>query len=204
MTQFQGNFKYFLDNKEITDINDLPTFYKTVKIDGLNIYFTSVSAPKKEINTSSDITKPFYLDEVIDSLPEYKEAFMEDILNGCYVKVTGDKMFNIETVKKDNLKKAYKETEGKIDYSEINLGILDLMAERMQENKHKYPVGNSKKPMNIKGLEWALFRHLKKMIQPIKNDPETYKQHLSAILCNASMILDQLEIISKENLDNKK
>lgn len=87
-----------------------------------------------------------------------------------------------------------KETNGKIDYSEINLEILDLMAERFTANKHKYPQGNMKKPIDIKSLEWALFRHIKKMIKPIENDTETYKEHLSAILCNASMILDQLHL----------
>lgn len=88
------------------------------------------------------------------------------------------------------------ETNGvpKVNYSEINLDILDLMAQRMMANKHKYPEGNSKKELNIKDLEWALFRHLKKMIKPIKGDEESYRDHLSAILCNASMILDQLEL----------
>lgn len=95
---------------------------------------------------------------------------------------------------------AYKETEGikesngKVDYSEINLEILDLMAERFTANKHRYPKGNMKKTIDIKSLEWALFRHVKKMIQPIETDEETYKDHLSAVLCNASMILDQLKI----------
>ena len=93
-----------------------------------------------------------------------------------------------------NMEEGVKETEGKADYSEINLNILDLMSERMQKNKHKYPKDNSKKPMDVKGLEWALFRHIKKMIQPIENDPESYKEHLAAVLCNASMILNQLEL----------
>jgi len=87
-----------------------------------------------------------------------------------------------------------KETEGKVDYSEINLEILDLMAERFTANKHKYPKGNMKKPIDIKSLEWALFRHVKKMIQPIETDEETYKDHLSAVLCNCSMLLDQLKV----------
>jgi len=86
-----------------------------------------------------------------------------------------------------------KETDGKTDYSEINLEILDLMSDRFTANKNKYPVGNMKKPIYIKSLEWALFRHVKKMIQPIEGDYETYKEHLAAVMCNASMILDQLK-----------
>ena len=68
------------------------------------------------------------------------------------------------------------------------------MAERFTANKHKYPKGNMKKPIDIKSLEWALFRHVKKMIQPIETDEETYKDHLSAVLCNCSMLLDQLKV----------
>jgi hypothetical protein len=98
---------------------------------------------------------------------------------------------------KDLAKNGVKETEGKADYSEINLNILDLMSERMQKNKYKYPLGNSKKPIDLKSLEWALFRHVKKMVQPIENDPESYTEHLAAILCNSSIILDQLELKNK-------
>lgn len=84
-----------------------------------------------------------------------------------------------------------KETEGKLDYSEINLQILDLMAERFTANKHKYPKGNMKKPLDKDSLVWAAFRHIRKMLQPIENDPENFKEHLTAVLCNMSMILDQ-------------
>lgn len=87
-----------------------------------------------------------------------------------------------------------KETENKVDYSEINLGILDIMAERFTANKEKYPKGNMKKYIDKENLEWALFRHIKKMISPIENDPENYEEHLAAVLCNASMILDQLKL----------
>lgn len=94
-----------------------------------------------------------------------------------------------------------KESEGKVDYSEINLGILDMMAERFNANKHKYPKGNMKKPIDVNGLLWAAFRHLKKMIKPVENDPEDLKDHLAAVLCNMSMVLDQLEL--KNNRINK-
>jgi hypothetical protein len=94
-------------------------------------------------------------------------------------------------------KQGIKETKNKTDYSEINLGVLDLMAERFTANKHKYPKGNSLKPIDVKDLCWALFRHVKKMVKEESNDPETFKDHLSAVLCNGSMILDQLEIKTK-------
>lgn len=94
----------------------------------------------------------------------------------------------------------YKEREGKVDYSEINLNILDLAAERFTANKHKYPKGNMLKPLDKLSLVWASFRHIKKMIKPPTDDPETFKEHLSAIVCNMSMILDQLEREEKNKL----
>jgi len=90
------------------------------------------------------------------------------------------------------------ETANKTDYSEINLGILDIMAERFTANKHKYPKGNMLKPIDSSSLLWATFRHLKKMIKPMKDDPETYDEHLAAILCNMSMILDQKDLHNKK------
>lgn len=91
----------------------------------------------------------------------------------------------------------YKENNGKVDYSEINLGILDLAAERFTANKHKYGKNNMKKPLDKNNLCWAMFRHVKKMLQPPKDDSENYKEHLAAVVCNASMILDQLNLEEK-------
>ncbi len=96
--------------------------------------------------------------------------------------------------------KGVKETDGKTDYSEINLNILDLMSKRFTANKHKYPHGNMLKPIDKQSLVWAAFRHIKKMLQPMKDDPETYEEHLSAVLCNMSMILNQLEIDRNANI----
>ena len=86
-----------------------------------------------------------------------------------------------------------KETDGKLDYSEINFELIDLMAKRFMDNKHKYPKGNTLKVINKDEILWAAFRHIRKMIQPIKNDPETYKEHLAAVATNMSIILDQLK-----------
>jgi len=88
----------------------------------------------------------------------------------------------------------YKETANKSDYSEINLGILDLMADRFSANKGKYEHGNSKKPLDKQQILWALFRHVKKMVQPIEGDEENFRDHLAACLTNCSILLDQLEI----------
>lgn len=95
--------------------------------------------------------------------------------------------------------KGIKESNGKADYSEVNLNVLDLMAERFTANKHKYPKGNMLKPIDKEELLWAAFRHIKKMIKtPRGGDSETYIEHLAAVLCNMSMILDQIEIEEDE------
>lgn len=99
------------------------------------------------------------------------------------------------------MSEGYKETEGKLDYSEINLELLDLMAKRFNKNKDKYPPGNMKKPIPLDGLLWAIFRHTRKILQPIKGDPETTEDHLAAIGCNASMALDQLRLKSDNEVD---
>ena len=96
-------------------------------------------------------------------------------------------------VKDAEIVKGIKENNGKLDYSEVNFELLDLMAKRFMDNKHKYPKGNMLKPIDINELEWAAFRHLRKMIQPIKGDIESYEDHLSAVACNLSMILNQLK-----------
>lgn len=92
-----------------------------------------------------------------------------------------------------NSSSGIKEQDGKIDYSEINLELLDLMAQRFTANKHKYPKNNMLKPIDKDSLAWAAFRHIRKMLQPIENDPETYEDHLTAVACNMSMLLDQLK-----------
>jgi hypothetical protein len=87
-----------------------------------------------------------------------------------------------------------KDQNGKIDYSEIDFDILDLMAKRFEANKHKYPKGNMLKPIDEKSLMFALFRHWKKILQPIEGDQETFEDHISAILCNAQMIWQQRKL----------
>lgn len=109
------------------------------------------------------------------------------------------KMFNMDAGlggSTHNIEVGIKENKGKLDYSEINFVLLDLMAKRFMDNKHKYPKWNSQKRIDRKELEMAMFRHIRKIINPIDGDSETYLDHLAAIGNNASMILDQIEIES--------
>lgn len=95
---------------------------------------------------------------------------------------------------------AIKDTQGKIDYSEIDFDIVDLMAKRFNANKHKYPKGNMLKPIDKKDLLMAMYRHWRKMYQPIPDDPETELDHIAAILCNAQMVYQQITREIKTNL----
>jgi hypothetical protein len=166
--------KYYLNNREVSE----EEFYSTNNLSVSNPFRgeKQVNQAVKEaigLSTRHKANTPMiHLDEAIEQWKELIDGAVE-------------------------AQHGVKETEGKADYSEINLNILDLMSERMQKNKYKYPPGNSKKPIDLKSLEWALFRHIKKMVQPIENDPESYTEHLAAILCNSSIILDQLELKNK-------
>lgn len=165
------------------------------------VYFKSSPEQAKEIQRLCDNL----INEIEDNNISNSMTYFNEVLNHKNTNSTRHKSKDGENHKDSRIRfessfdsvfpqQGIKETSGKTDYSEINLSILDLMAERFTANKHKYPKGNSLKPINKKDLVWALFRHVKKIIKEESNDSETFKDHLSAILCNSSMILDQLEI----------
>ena len=190
------NFHTINEVKEYMKDTDY-THYFVYDINGKKISWGSVNKDSKNNQISAEQNKTeenlvFKKDSEI-----HKEELKPDFSFTSTPKEINDAVNDArsegvnEGVKRNN--EGVKESNGKTDYSEINLEILDIMAERFTANKHKYPQGNMKKPIDIKSLEWALFRHVKKMIQPIETDEETYKDHLSAVLCNCSMILDQLK-----------
>ena len=154
------------------------------------------SLAEKLIESDSDIMARFiFQDEEDDALTDkVLKIILED--NSILGQIKDDVIFNYNRGEKETMEylKGVKETDGKLDYSEINLEILDLMAERFSANKHKYPKNNMKKAIDKNSLVWAAFRHIRKMLQPIEDDPETYKEHLVAVLCNMSMLLDQEKI----------
>ena len=88
-----------------------------------------------------------------------------------------------------------KETEGKIDYSEIDWEFIDGMALRMNANKNKYPKNNvdNMTEYDIPLLEQAAFRHLRKMLQPVEDDTESYSDHMFAVADNLMMIYKILQ-----------
>lgn len=190
--KYEGNFNYFLDgeSKTVDDIRKLVTLGMTVSVDGLNVNYFSPKITKtdKLLKQADEVQKQnggrLNLDSLVYAFelqrePEYptqkdRDEFKKkiSILNNTVGK---------------------KETEGKLDYSEINFRLFDLMAKRFMDNKHKYAKGNTLKDVNKDDILWAAFRHIRKMIQPIENDTETYEDHLVAVATNMSIILDQLD-----------
>ena len=142
-----------------------------------------------------------------EELPPHTKEYVDDYMKSLMEIHTGlsdtdKKWFKVtEKLRKTTPKKplqsefknGVKETEGKLDYSEINFRLLDLMAKRFMDNKHKYPKGNTLKVINKEEILWAAFRHIRKMLHPIKDDTETYEDHLAAVATNMSIILDQLK-----------
>ena len=85
----------------------------------------------------------------------------------------------------------YKESEKKLIY-DIDFDYVKMMAERMQLNRDKYPVGNWKKPLQVEDLKQALFRHIMEVMKDNYSDEQKFG-HLVALGCNAFMIIEQLK-----------
>lgn len=85
----------------------------------------------------------------------------------------------------------FKETEKKLIY-DIDFDYVKMMAERMQLNRDKYPVGNWKKPLPVEELKQALFRHIMEVMKGNYSDEQKFG-HLVALGCNAFMIIEQLK-----------
>jgi len=66
-------------------------------------------------------------------------------------------------------KNGIKETDGKLDYSEINFKLLDLMAKRFMDNKVKYPKGNTKKVID-KGFRFE-YNFMADALDNLLSDP---------------------------------
>ena len=85
----------------------------------------------------------------------------------------------------------YKESTNKLIY-DIDFDYITGMAQRMQLNRDKYPVGNWKQKLDIEGLKQALFRHVIEIMKDNYSDEQKFG-HLFAVGCNAFMIIEQLK-----------
>lgn len=85
-----------------------------------------------------------------------------------------------------------KEEDGKLNY-ELDWEFISGIAERMAQNKKKYPVGNWKKPMDVEKLKQSLLRHTIEIMKGEYSDDNRDFGHLEALALNSMMIVWQLK-----------
>jgi hypothetical protein len=180
--------KYYLNNKEVSE----EEFYSKNNLSVSNPFRGEKQvneAVKEAIGLSTRHKageKMTYLDEVLDN-------FRED--DSPAIKFAERLAQQDERLKeiKDLAKNGVKETEGKVDYSEIDWDFIESQAKRMNKNKNKYPAGNFKKKMNVEELKQSLLRHVLEVLKGNYEDDGDELGHLAAIALNAQMINYQLK-----------
>lgn len=199
---------HIITNIDYDSLLQYRKFFQNSTFDWLRIPDSKVEDNKEEnedqVSQSSE-QKPVISHFYNRDLTEFKSATFDSLLQAkkffqnstfevaFYYDFKTEEKLLVEYKKPNSEVEGIKETNGKLDYSEINFKLLDLMAKRFMDNKVKYPKGNTKKSLDKNEILWAAFRHIRKMIQPIENDPETFEDHLAAVATNMSIILDQLE-----------
>lgn len=91
-----------------------------------------------------------------------------------------------------------KESCGKLSY-ELDFEFIEGMAQRMAQNKSKYPPYNWKKPLDPESLKQALFRHVVEIMKENYQDDGRDYGHFESIALNAMMIVYQLKNNKIEN-----
>ena len=90
-----------------------------------------------------------------------------------------------------------KENNGKLFY-ELDWEFIEMMAKRMAENKgDKYPRFNWKNEIELEELNQALIRHFIEVQKQNYKDNEDEYGHLTALACNAMMMIYQLKTYQK-------
>ena len=120
--------------------------------------------------------------------------FLDEILEDIIKK--DDVITNSNRGEKETMEylQGVKETEGKVNYGELDFDYVDSMALRMSKNLEKYPPKNWQKNMDIEELAKSAIRHARKILQQIENDEETLEEHAIALGCNGMMINYQLKV----------
>ena len=94
---------------------------------------------------------------------------------------------------KEDSNEGIKETEGKLNY-ELDWEFIEQMAQRMNQNKGKYPPYNWTKDMDVEKLKQSLFRHVIQVMQGNYSDDGRPFGHWESIALNAMMINYQLKL----------
>ena len=140
-----------------------------------------------------------YLDEVLEQkdTENITDRQKLDILIGDLQSYCAQKELGLMQMRRNPVitysRKAQKETENKVDYSEIDWQFIEQLAKRMNKNKGKYPVNNWKKFSDVNELQQALLRHTLEVLNGNYADDDSEFGHLEAIALNAQFINYQLK-----------
>ena len=157
-----------------------------------------------------ETANPFFLDEAVISYQSFENGKFKDNTvtytstrhkareEGRYhpYPKKDDVITNNSRGEKETMEylQGVKETEGKVNYGELDFDYVDSMALRMSKNLEKYPPKNWQKKMDIEELAKSAIRHARKILQQIENDEETLEEHAIALGCNGMMINYQLKV----------
>jgi Domain of unknown function (DUF5664) len=154
----------------------------------------------KEFHVINDET-PQRKDLTISPEPNIRQIKVEDTPKSTELdKILGRKTYTKEELKdwiKPVSDQGQKEATGKLEY-ELDFEFITQMAERMAQNKGKYPKYNWKNPIDIESLKQALMRHvISVMSGQYENDGREFG-HLESVACNIMMINYQLKHNKKD------
>ena len=192
----QGVINYFLDS-------DFDTYFA----------YKGGQLISQDFKKATKTLTPFFLDEVLFSYQSLEDGKFKDNTvtytstrhkareEGRYhpYPLTSEKddvITNSSRGEKETMEylQGVKETEGKVNYGELDFDYIDSMALRMSKNLEKYPPKNWQKKMDIEELAKSAIRHARKILQQIENDEETLEEHAIALGCNGMMINYQLKV----------
>lgn len=130
----------------------------------------------------------------IKNFAEFKEDEVYDVTGDIIVQ-TGEKSFILsdEFLKEhfveidEDEKSGYKEFENKLNY-ELDWNFIQSIAERMSENKNKYPPYNWQRKMDTEKIKQALFRHVLEIMKGNLQDDNRKLGHLEAVALNVMFL----------------
>jgi len=127
-----------------------------------------------------------------------KREEMEEMFKDMRSKSTNDDLEMATSMAINAIKKlGYKESNDKLSY-ELDFTFIKEMAERMEQNKGKYPAYQWwHKEMNMEEMMSGLKRHCFEVFEGEMEDDGNPLGHLVAIACNVMMIYRQFENFKK-------
>ena len=126
-----------------------------------------------------------------------KDRLFQEALDNMWTKDEVEEMKRRDEMEEMFKDMGYKENNGKLSY-ELDFTFIKEMAERMEQNKGKYPAYQWwHKEMNMEEMMSGLKRHCFEVFEGEMEDDGNPLGHLVAIACNVMMIYRQFENFKK-------